>query len=150
MAMSYGYVYVAKIAMGANDAQTAKAFAEAEAHDGPSLIIAYSHCIAHGIDMRKGLEQQKLAVQCGHWPLYRFNPGAAQPMTMDSGAPTIPLETYTQNEGRYRIAAGDGTALLAAARTDLAARLVATKRYTTTEITTPATGEAKPVQGNVP
>ncbi len=150
MAMSYGYVYVAKIAMGANDAQTAKAFAEAEAHDGPSLIIAYSHCIAHGIDMRKGLDQQKLAVQCGHWPLYRFNPDAPQPMTMDSGAPTIPLETYTQNEGRYRIAAGEGTPLLAAARTDLAARLLATKRYITTETATPATGEAKPVQGNVP
>ncbi len=151
MAMSYGYVYVARIAMGANDAQTVKAFAEAEAHDGPSLIIAYSHCIAHGIDMRKGLEQQKLAVQCGHWPLYRFNPDAPQPMTLDSGAPTISLETYTQNEGRYRLAAGDGGSLMASARTDLAARLLATKRYVTTETANPAAaGEAKPVQGNVP
>ena len=150
MAMSYGYVYVARIAMGANDAQTVKAFMEAEAHDGPSLIIAYSHCIAHGIDMRKGLEQQKLAVQCGHWPLYRFNPEAAQPMTIDSAPPSISLEAYTQNEGRYRIAA-DGAALMASARTDLAARLFATKRYLTNDTAAPVTaGEAKPVQGNVP
>ena len=74
MAMTYGNVYVARVAMGANDAQTLRAFLEAEAYDGPSLIIAYSHCIAHGIDMRKGLDQQKLAVQSGNWPLYRYNP----------------------------------------------------------------------------
>ena len=71
IAMSYGYVYVARVAMGANDQQTLRAFLEAEAYDGPSLIIAYSHCIAHGYDMAKGLEQQKLAVQSGHWPMYR-------------------------------------------------------------------------------
>ena len=74
IAMAYGYVYVAKVAMGASDQQTLTAFLEAEAYDGPSLIIAYSHCIAHGIDMRKGLEQQKLAVNSGYWPLYRYNP----------------------------------------------------------------------------
>ena len=77
IAMAYGYIYVARIAMGANDQQTLRAFLEAEAYDGPSLIIAYSHCIAHGIDMRKGLEQQSLAVQSGIWPLYRYNPALA-------------------------------------------------------------------------
>ena len=74
LAMAYGNVYVAHVAMGANDQQTLRAFLEAEAYDGPSLIIAYSHCIAHGIEMSKGLEQQKLAVQSGYWPLYRYNP----------------------------------------------------------------------------
>jgi pyruvate-ferredoxin/flavodoxin oxidoreductase len=82
---------------------------EAEAYDGPSLIIAYSHCIAHGIDMRKGLEQQKLAVQAGHWPLYRYNPALAcaghNPLTLDSKAPSIPLEQYAYNETRYRMLA---------------------------------------------
>src|SRR6185503_16525543 len=74
LAMAYGSIYVARVAMGADDQQTLKAFIEAEAYDGPSLIIAYSHCIAHGIDMRKGLSQQKLGVQSGHWLLYRYNP----------------------------------------------------------------------------
>ena len=77
IAMTYGYVYVAQVAMGSNDQQTLRAFLEADAYDGPSLIIAYSHCIAHGIDMRKGLEQQKLAVSSGIWPLYRYNPALA-------------------------------------------------------------------------
>jgi pyruvate-ferredoxin/flavodoxin oxidoreductase len=77
IAMAYGYVYVAKVAMGANDQHTLRAFLEADAYDGPSLILAYSHCIAHGIDMRKGLDQQKLAVQSGIWPLFRYNPDAA-------------------------------------------------------------------------
>ena len=76
MAMTYGNVYVARVAMGANDMQTLKAFLEAEAYDGPSLIIAYSHCIAHGYDLVHGLDQQKLAVQSGHWPLFRYNPDA--------------------------------------------------------------------------
>ena len=87
IAMAYGYVYVARVAMGANDQQTLKAFLEAEAYDGPSLIIAYSHCIAHGIDMRKGLDQQKAAVNCGFWPLYRYNPALVDegknPLTLD-------------------------------------------------------------------
>ena len=74
MAMVYGNVYVAQIAMGANDAQTVRAFIEAEAYDGPSLILAYSHCIAHGINMQQGLRQQDRAVDCGHWPLIRYNP----------------------------------------------------------------------------
>jgi pyruvate-ferredoxin/flavodoxin oxidoreductase len=105
IAMTYGNIYVARVAMGANDAQTIKAFLEAEAYDGPSLIIAYSHCIAHGIDMAKGMEQQKLAVQTGYWPLIRFNPNLAKegknPLILDSKPPSLPLEKYVYNETRY-------------------------------------------------
>ena len=105
--MAYGYVYVARVAMGYNDQHTLKAFLEAESYDGPSLIIAYSHCIAHGIDMRKGLEQQKLAVQSGLWPLYRYDPRLAaegkNPLHIDSKEPTIPVEQYMYNETRYRM-----------------------------------------------
>ncbi|HOD43758.1 MAG TPA: thiamine pyrophosphate-dependent enzyme, partial [Anaerolineaceae bacterium] len=107
IAMAYGYVYVAKVAMGANDAQTLKAFLEADAYQGPSLIIAYSHCIAHGIDMRKGLDQQKLAVQSGIWPLYRYNPALVDegknPLTIDSKDPTVSVQDYAYNETRYRM-----------------------------------------------
>jgi pyruvate-ferredoxin/flavodoxin oxidoreductase len=107
IAMTYGYIYVARVAMGANDAQTLKALREAEAFDGPSLIIAYAHCIAHGIDMSKGLEQQKLAVQSGHWPLYRYNPAAMKegknPLTIDSKEPSIDFKDYAYNETRYRM-----------------------------------------------
>ena len=105
MAMNYGRAYVAHIAMGGNDGQTMKAFAEAEAHNGPSLIIAYSHCIAHGYDMVYGIEQQKNAVMSGHWPLFRYNPALAKegknPFQLDSRAPSIPLEKYIYNETRY-------------------------------------------------
>ncbi len=107
IAMAYGYVYVARVAMGGSDAQTLKAFLEADAYDGPSLIIAYSHCIQQGIDMRKGLEQQKLAVQAGVWPLYRYNPLLAaegkNPLQLDSKEPSIPVEDYAYNETRYRM-----------------------------------------------
>jgi len=107
IAMSYGYVYVAKVAMGANDQQTLRAMLEAEAYDGPSLIIAYSHCIAHGFDMAKGLEQQKLAVQSGHWPMYRYDPRLAQqgqnPLVIESKEPTIPISQYAYNETRYKM-----------------------------------------------
>ncbi len=107
LAMAYGHVYVARVAMGADDVQTLRTFLEAEAYPGPSLIIAYSHCIAHGIDMRKGLDQQRLAVQSGHWPLYRFNPeladGGKNPLILDSKAPSIPLSQYIYNETRYRM-----------------------------------------------
>ena len=107
MAARYGNVYVAQVAMGANDLQTLKAILEAEAHDGPSLIIAYSHCIAHGIDMAKGMNQQRLAVESGYWPLYRYNPQLASegknPFQLDSKEPTIPLKDYIYTEGRYRI-----------------------------------------------
>jgi pyruvate-ferredoxin/flavodoxin oxidoreductase len=82
------------------------AFLEAEAHDGPSIIIAYSHCIAHGINMRFGMRQQKLAVDCGHWPLYRYRPainGRHQEFVLDSPAPSIPVQTYAYNEIRYKM-----------------------------------------------
>ena len=106
MAMSYGNVYVGKVALGANDAQTVKVFEEAEAYDGPSLIIAYCHCIAHGIDMVKGLDQQKKAVESGHWMLMRYNPELAKegknPLIIDSKEPTLPLEDYIYNEVRYK------------------------------------------------
>lgn len=106
MAMAYGSVYVARVAMGANDAQTIKAFLEAEAYDGPSLIVAYSHCIAHGYDLRYGLDQQKKAVQTGYWPLYRYNPALAaegHSFTLDSKAPSLPLREYIYNETRYKM-----------------------------------------------
>ena len=107
MAMSYGYVYVANVAMGANDTQTLKAFIEADAYDGPSLIIAYSHCIAHGIDMKKGLEQQKLLSQTGLWPLYRYNPNLVDegknPLQLDSREPSVAVKDYAYNETRYRM-----------------------------------------------
>jgi pyruvate-ferredoxin/flavodoxin oxidoreductase len=105
MAVNYGTAYVARIAMGQSDMQTVKAFLEAEAYDGPSIIIAYSHCIAHGYELVHGLDQQKLAVQSGHWPLFRYNPmlaaGGKNPFVLDSKAPTIPLEKYIYNETRY-------------------------------------------------
>jgi pyruvate-ferredoxin/flavodoxin oxidoreductase len=107
LAVSYGNVYVAQVAMGSSDAQTVRAFIEAEAYDGPSLIIAYSHCIAHGINMTRGLEQQKLAVESGHWPLYTFNPERAHkgenPLKLDSKAPSINFQAYAYNETRYRM-----------------------------------------------
>ncbi|MEJ5352716.1 MAG: pyruvate:ferredoxin (flavodoxin) oxidoreductase [Melioribacteraceae bacterium] len=107
MAMNYGNVYVAKVAFGANDAQTVRAFLEAEAYDGPSLIIAYSHCIAHGINMAKGLESQKLAVDSGYWQLIRYNPEnlkeGKNPLKLDSKAPKIKLEDYIYQETRYKM-----------------------------------------------
>ncbi|MBX2997815.1 MAG: pyruvate:ferredoxin (flavodoxin) oxidoreductase [Caldilineaceae bacterium] len=107
MAVNYGNVYVAQIAMGASDAQTVRAFLEAESYDGPSLIIAYSHCIAHGINMAKGMDQQKLAAESGYWPLYRYDPrlkaAGKNPFQLDSKAPKTPLETYMYNENRFRM-----------------------------------------------
>jgi pyruvate-ferredoxin/flavodoxin oxidoreductase len=107
IAMAYGYVYVARIAMGASDQQTLSALHEADAYNGPSLIIAYSHCIQQGLDLRRGLEQQKLAVESGIWPLYRFNPAliaeGKNPLSIDSKEPTIPVSKYAYNETRYRM-----------------------------------------------
>jgi pyruvate-ferredoxin/flavodoxin oxidoreductase len=130
MAMSYGNIYVARIAMGGNDTQTVRAFLEAEAYHGPSLIIAYSHCIAHGYDMAFGLEQQKNAVLSGYWPLFRFNPGLIRegknPVQLDSKAPSIPLEKYIYNETRYTMLArskpDEAKRLLGQAREDVLAR----------------------------
>ena len=109
MAMTYGYVYVAQVAMGANDAQTIRAFQEAESYEGPALIIAYSTCIAHGINMAEGMGQEKLAVESGHWPLYRYDPRrraeGKNPLQLDSKAPSVPLRDYYYNENRYRMLA---------------------------------------------
>ncbi len=107
MAMAYGNVYVAKVAMGAKDAQTVKAFEEADAYPGTSIIIAYSHCIAQGFDLANGPEQQRLAVDSGHWSLFRFDPRriaqGGSPLMMDSGAPKIDLTEFTKNETRFRM-----------------------------------------------
>lgn len=106
-AISYGNVYVAQIAMGANPQQTLLALREAEAYDGPSLILAYSHCIAHGIDMQKGLEQQAMAVASGYWPLLRYNPvlrkNNRNPFVLDAPRPTVSLKDYAYKELRYKV-----------------------------------------------
>ncbi|MDP1569228.1 MAG: pyruvate:ferredoxin (flavodoxin) oxidoreductase [Vicinamibacterales bacterium] len=106
-AMAYGNVYVARVAMGANAQQTLDALREAEAYEGPSIVLAYSHCIAHGINMQHGLDQQARAVHSGHWPLVRYNPalsGAGEnPFTLDSLRPSLPLKSYMEQELRYRV-----------------------------------------------
>lgn len=131
MIMNYGNVYVAQIAMGANDAQTVKALVAAETFPGPSLVIAYSHCIAHGINMTKGLEQQKLAVQCGQWPLFRFDPRrrdeGLNPLVLDYAEPKIPVRDYLQNEGRFRVL--EHIDLAAAKHSATEAQRIANERY---------------------
>ena len=103
---TYGNIYVARIALGADPQQAVKAINEAEAYNGPSIIIAYAHCINHGFDLKSGLEQQKKAVSCGHWPLYRYNPMLEEqgknPLIIDSKEPTIKFADYALNENRYR------------------------------------------------
>ena len=107
IAMSYGNVYVAQVSMGANDMQVIKAMNEAEAFDGPSIIIAYSHCIAQGFNLADGLEHQKLAVETGSWPLYRYNPDniaeGKAPLVLDSKAQTKPLADYMSSETRFQV-----------------------------------------------
>jgi pyruvate-ferredoxin/flavodoxin oxidoreductase len=104
--MGYGNIYIARVAMGASQNQAVKAFAEAEAYDGPSLIIAYAHCIAHGIDMSHGLDEQKRAVESGHWVMFRYNPllreQGKNPFQLDSKEPTIPFSDFTRHENRFR------------------------------------------------
>ncbi len=134
LAMAYGNVYVARVALGSDDQQTVKAFLEAESYDGPSLIIAYTPCIAHGYDLKDSLEQSKLAVQSAHWPLFRYDPRKADegknPLHLDSKAPSIPLEKYIYNETRYTMLAHSdperAKALLKDAQADVHARW---KRY---------------------
>jgi len=120
-AVSYGSVYVARVAMGGNDTHTIKAFQEAEAWPGPSIIIAYSHCIAHGYDLIHGLEQQKAAVTSGYWPLMRYNPAlrdsGKNPFMLDSKAPAIPFKEYAYREARYT--------MLARSQPELAKKLLA-------------------------
>jgi pyruvate-ferredoxin/flavodoxin oxidoreductase len=143
MVMTYGNIYVAQVAMGANDQQVIRAFLEAEAYEGPSIIIAYSHCIAHGIDMSRGMNQQKLAVESGCWPLYRYNPGLAaegkNPFQLDCKPPSIPLRDYIYTESRYRMllqsdpqAAGQ---LLAAAQQDVQDRWHAYEKLSANGVT---------------
>jgi pyruvate-ferredoxin/flavodoxin oxidoreductase len=119
-AVSYGSVYVARVALGGNDSHVVKAFQEAEAHDGPSIILAYASCIAHGYDLVHGLEQQKLAVQSGYWPLMRYNPALREtgknPFQLDSKAPAIRLKEYIYREARYT--------MLARSNPELAAKLL--------------------------
>ena len=107
LAVSYGHIYVARVAMGADDEQAVKAISEAEAYAGPSLIIAYAHCIAHGYDLRYGINQQKLAVQSGYWPLFRFNPAlkaeGKNPFQLDSKPPSVTVDKYMYNEGRFNM-----------------------------------------------
>ena len=130
--MTYGNIYVAKVAIGANPNQTVKAFVEAEGYPGPSLIIAYSHCIAHGYNLVKGYDHQKQAVNCGHWPLYRFNPQlkdqSKNPLQLDSKAPTLDFEEYAYGENRYRTLKQSkpeaAAELLKLARKDVADRYV--------------------------
>jgi pyruvate-ferredoxin/flavodoxin oxidoreductase len=109
IAVTYGSAYVARVALGADDSHVLKVFREAEAYDGPSLIIAYSHCIAHGYDLRHGLDQQKAAVASGHWPLFRYNPDRAMvgenPFQLDCKPPSISLDKYIYNETRYKMLA---------------------------------------------
>ena len=119
-ATAYGTVYVARVALGADPQQTLKAFREAEAYDGPSLIIAYSHCIAHGYDLRNGLDQQYKAVNSGHWPLMRYNPvireRGGNPFLLDSPRPRLTLDEYHSREIRFKA--------LKVARPDEAERLL--------------------------
>jgi pyruvate-ferredoxin/flavodoxin oxidoreductase len=109
LAVSYGNVYVAQVAMGANPNQTLQAFLEAESYHGPSLILAYSQCIAHGIDMTHGMTHQKTVVQTGLWPLYRYDPrsahGGEHPFHLDSRKPTIPFAEFAQQEARFAMVA---------------------------------------------
>ena len=105
--MTYGNIYVARTAMGFNDLQTVRAFIEADAYDGPSIIMAYSHCIAHGIAMHKGMEEQKAAVESGHYILFRYNPLLAaqgqNPLKLDSKAPAIKYEDFAYRETRFKM-----------------------------------------------
>ena len=127
MCMSYGYVYVASIALGADRNQTLKAFREAEAYNGPSIIFAYAPCIAHGIDMSKTQTEQKRAVEAGYWPLYRFNPAAEVPFSWDAKAPTGSYQDFIRSEGRYKALVkanpADAEALYAQAEKDAAKRM---------------------------
>jgi pyruvate-ferredoxin/flavodoxin oxidoreductase len=104
IASAYGHVYVAQVALGANDAQTLKAFLEADAWPGPSLVIAYSTCIAHGIDMARSMARQRDAVRSGFWPLWRYHPGSdvhQRPFQLDSRTPSLPLREFASGEARF-------------------------------------------------
>src|SRR4029434_9288697 len=105
LAMAYGNVYVAHVAVGSSDMQTVKALLEAEAWPGPSLVIAYATCIAHGFDMAGSMAHMREAVKSGHWPLYRYNPDAEHPLHLDSKPPTVPLRQFAVSEARFAMLA---------------------------------------------
>jgi pyruvate-ferredoxin/flavodoxin oxidoreductase len=119
--MNYGGIYIAQIALAANPNQAVKAYAEAESYDGPSLVIAYTHCIAHGFNLMYGVDEQRKAIECGHWPLYRFDPRlkaeGKNPLQLDSKEPTLDFEEYAYGENRYRA--------LKNAKPEVAAKLMA-------------------------
>jgi pyruvate-ferredoxin/flavodoxin oxidoreductase len=162
IAMQYGHVYVAKVAFGAKDSQTIQALREAEAYQGPALVIAYSHCIAHGFPLHLGLDQQKLAVDTGYWPLFRFDPRLAEkgevPLKLDSGAPKIALEKFMANETRFGILkniAPDRAADLAAqAQTQVRQHYALYQHLAAgagkTPAATPPTANEKPASGRLP
>jgi len=141
MLMSYGTIYVAQVAMGANDGHTVKALLEAESFPGPSIVIAYSHCIAHGIDMAKGLDQQRAATASGYWPLFRYDPRRTaegkNPLQLDSRPPKIPFRDYALQENRYRLlrltAPNDADAVLEQAQADVDARWTELERMAAVE-----------------
>jgi pyruvate-ferredoxin/flavodoxin oxidoreductase len=149
MAMTYGTAYVARVAMGANDAHTLRTLREAEAFPGSSLVIAYSHCIAHGYDLRHGMNQQKAAVLSGHWPLLRYDPARAaagqNPLQLDSRPPTLPLRTYAYAETRYTMLAHSdpeaATRLLAEAQEEIRARWAFYEHWAAMPVS-PARGES--------
>ena len=149
--MSYGDVYVAKVALGASDIQTVKAFLEAEAWPGVSLIIAYSTCIAHGFDMSQSMTQQKLAVQSGHWPLYRYRPGRGRDrptVQLDSAAPTVPYAEFAGSEARFAMLQRSDPArsalLVDLAQSDVTARWRYYEQLAGVERTAPAHVAATP------
>lgn len=141
IAMTYGQVYVASVAMGAKDEHTVRAFLEAEAYDGPSLIIAYSHCIAHGINMAEGLQDQKAAVLSGYWPLFRYNPSLVKegknPFVLDSASPKIPFADYAYRQNRFMMLTkskpAEAKALMKLAQQDVLERWHAYQGMTKTE-----------------
>jgi pyruvate-ferredoxin/flavodoxin oxidoreductase len=130
LAMTYGNIYVARVAIGASDTQCLKAFVEAESYDGPSIIIAFAHCIAHGIEMTEGMSLQKLAVESGHWPLFRYDPRnpakGKKALQLDSKAPSIPYEEYAYTQTRFKALADsdpeEAGRLLELAKQDVSSR----------------------------
>jgi len=159
LAMTYGSVYVGQVALGAKDQHVIKTFLDAQSYDGPSLIIAYSHCIAHGIDMANGLYQQKLAVESGYWPLYRFDPRLTErgenPFILDSGKPAIPLGDYIYTEARYRMLTQshpeEAAELLRLAQADVDARYRFYEKLAAgdTAVAAPATKNGIAVAGSI-
>jgi len=155
MAMSYGHVYVAHVAFGAKDLHTVRAFHEADAYRGPSLIIAYSHCIAHGYDLAFGLEQQKLAVASGSWPLYRWDPRrigrGESPLELDSTSPHARLVDYMRNENRFRMVEQENPArfkkLVAAAEREVARRFRAYESLARLHLAGPEGDDSSPAVG---